>query len=406
MSTTSDNQPTASADGPLPLCVPHLAGNEWKYVKECLDTNWVSTVGAYVDRFERGVAAQTGVDHAVATVNGTAALHTALMLAGVKPDEEVAISTLTFIATANAVHYTGAHPVLIDAESTYWQMDPELLCDFLSRQCDWKKGSLFNRVTGRRVAAVMPVHILGHPVDFDAISEIAGRFELPVIEDAAEAIGATYKGRPVGSLGQIGCLSFNGNKVITTGGGGMLVTDNHELATRAKYLTTTAKDDPVEYIHGDVGYNYRMPNILAALGCAQLEQLAGFIARKRKIAANYRQRLQQIPGVTLQAESPDVTSTCWLSTVEFDAAEFGVDRQTVRQTLLDANIHSRPFWQPMHQSPVYGREFRVVNGVSDRLYANCLSLPSSVTVTESDQQRVISAIESLAASGQRRRQIA
>ncbi|MCL4109642.1 UNVERIFIED_CONTAM: hypothetical protein GTU68_061899 [Idotea baltica] len=393
MSTTSD-RPSPSDEPILPLCVPHLAGNEWDYVKECLDTNWVSSVGAYVDRFEADVAKVVEVNHAVATVNGTAALHTALMLAGVKPDDEVVISSLTFIATANAVHYTGARPVLIDAEPDHWQMDPNLLNDFLSDQCEWKNGELRNRTTGRRVSAVLPVHILGHPVDFDAIAEIAGRFELAIIEDAAEAIGAKYKGRAVGSLGTIGCLSFNGNKVITTGGGGMIVTSDSQIAERAKYLTTTAKDDAVEYIHGDVGYNYRMPNVLAAMGCAQLEQLDGFIQRKRSIAEWYREHLNDVPGIHLQCESTEAFSTCWLSTVEVDEDVFGMNRKELRHSLLNANIQSRPFWQPMHQSPVYGREFSVLNGVSDRLYSNCLSLPSSVTLTHSDVQRVCSAIES------------
>lgn len=403
MSTTSDTtsiEDTDSSETVLPLCVPHIAGNEWEYVKECLDTNWVSSVGSYVDRFEADVAKVAGTKHAVATVNGTAALHTALMLAGVEPNDEVIIPTLTFIATANAVHYTGARPVLIDSEPDYWQLDPELLEDFLTNQCERKNGALWNEKTGRRVAAIVPVHILGHPVDFDAIYEISRGYDLPIIEDAAEAIGAIYKGRPVGGLGNLGCFSFNGNKIITTGGGGMIATNDERLAKKAKYLTTTAKDDPVEYIHGDVGYNYRMPNMLAAMGCAQLEQLNDFIMRKRSIADWYREHLEDIPGVNLQSEAQGVFSTCWLSTVEIDPDEFGMDRKQIREALLEKNIHSRPFWQPMHQSPVYKREFSVLTGVADRLFANCLSLPSSVTVTEADVERVCSAIGSLASATQ------
>ena len=257
----------------IPLSVPEIRGNEWRYVKECLDTNWVSSVGAYVDRFEQMVAQQAETKHAVATVNGTAALHVALMVAGVQPEDEVLVSTLTFIAPVNAIRYVGAWPVFIDAEPTYWQMDPARVVEFLEQGCRWNDGALYNRRTGRRVTAVIPVHILGHPVDIDPIMAVARKFGLKVIEDATEGLGATYKGRSLGCLGDIACFSFNGNKIITTGGGGMIVTDNEEWARKAKYLTTQAKDDPIEYVHGEVGYNYRLTNLLAAVGCAQMEQL-------------------------------------------------------------------------------------------------------------------------------------
>src|SRR5271157_5808253 len=252
--------PTA---GFIPLIVPEISGNVWRYVKECLDTNWVSSVGSYVDRFERMVAQHVRTKHAVATVNGTAALHIALLVAGVQPNDEVVVSTLTFIAPVNAIRYVGAWPVFIDAEPDYWQVDPSGVVDFLEQGCRWHKGALHNRLTGRRVSAVIPVHILGHPVDLDPILEVARKYGLKVIEDATEGLGATYRGRPLGSIGDIGCFSFNGNKIITTGGGGMLATSNEEWAQKAKYLTTQAKDDPTEYVHSEIGYNYRLTNLLA-----------------------------------------------------------------------------------------------------------------------------------------------
>src|SRR3972149_6950111 len=213
-------------DGFIPLSVPQLVGNEWKYVKECLDTNWVSSVGSFVDRFEQTMASYIGCRKAVATVNGTAALHVALQVAGVQADDEVLVSDLTFIAPVNAIRYLGAWPVFIDAAADYWQMDPQKVRDFLDKQCLWKDGQLRNKSTGRRVSAVLPVHILGHPVDMDPIVELARKYQLKIIEDATECLGAKYKGRMVGSHGDISCFSYNGNKIITTGGGGMIVTDN------------------------------------------------------------------------------------------------------------------------------------------------------------------------------------
>ncbi len=248
----------------VPLSVPEIRGNEWKYVKECLDTGWVSSVGSYVDRFERAMAGYIGCRRAVATVNGTAALHVALRVAGVEPDDEVLVSDLTFIAPVNAVRYLGAWPVLIDAEPDYWQMDPRQVADFLRRQCGVKQGRWHNKATGRRVRALLPVHILGHPVDMAPLVELAREFDLVVVEDASESLGAKCRQRQVGSLGDIACFSYNGNKLITTGGGGMIVTDNEAWADKAKYLTTQAKDDPLEYVHGEIGYNYRLTNVLAA----------------------------------------------------------------------------------------------------------------------------------------------
>lgn len=292
------------AKGVIPLCVPEISGNEWKYVKECLDTNWVSSAGSFVDRFEQELAAYVGTEYAIATCNGTAALHVALLVAGVQPDDEVLVSALTFISPANAIRYVGAWPVFMDAEPNYWQMDPEKVVSFLAKECQRRNDTLYNKTTGRRVKAILPVHILGHPVNMDPILEVARKYDLVVIEDATESLGAKYKGRMVGHLGDIACFSFNGNKIITAAAGGMIVTDKKEWAQKAKYLTTQAKDDPVEYIHNEIGYNYRLTNIQAAIGCAQLEQLDEYIAKKSGTAATYDAALEGVPGITPMCEAP------------------------------------------------------------------------------------------------------
>ena len=379
----------------IPLSVPEIHGNEWKYVKECLDSNWVSSAGPFVDRFERMVADYVGTRHAVATVNGTAALHTALLVAGVEPDDEVLVPALTFIAPANAVRYVGAWPVLIDAEPDYWQMDPRKVTDFLESECRWANSELRNQTTGRRVKAILPVHILGHPCDMDPIVDLARRFELVVIEDATESLGAKYKERMVGHLGDIACFSFNGNKVITTGGGGMVVTDNDAWAARAGYLTTQAKDDPVEYIHKEIGYNYRLTNIQAALGCAQMERLAGFIEKKRSIATQYHSSFESIPGITAMPEASWARSIFWMYTVLVNESSYGEDSRALMQRLARHCIQTRPLWQPLHRSPVY-RHAKVYGGeVADKLNRLALSLPCSVGLTGVDIQTVTEAIKSI-----------
>src|SRR5262245_23809249 len=279
-------RPDASdpSDRIVPLSVPHLAGNEWRYVKECLDTSWVSSAGGFVTRLERVLADRTGRAHGVATSSGTAALHTALVVAGIGADDEVLMPALTFIAPANAARYVGAWPVFVDVEPDHWQIDPGKLAEFLERECQWRDGALWNRTSGRRVRAVLPVDLLGHPFDADPILDLARSRELIVIEDATESLGARYKNRSVGRLGDLACFSFNGNKIVTSGGGGMIVTDDTNWADRARYLTTQAKDDPIEHQHGDVGYNYRLTNVQAAIGVAQLEQLDDHVERKRFIA--------------------------------------------------------------------------------------------------------------------------
>jgi perosamine synthetase len=378
----------------IPLSEPSLDGNEWKYVKDCLDTNWVSSVGSYVDRFEQMVADFVGTRYATAAVNGTAALHIALLMANIEPDDEVLVSTLTFIAPANAVRYAGAWPVLIDVEPAYWQMDPQRLTDFLKLECSYANGAWRNKRTGRRVRAVLPVHILGHPCEMDSIIQIAREFELRIIEDATESLGAHYKDSMVGHLGDVACFSFNGNKIMTTGGGGMIVTDNESWAARGRYLTTQAKDDPIEYLHQEVGYNYRLPNVLAALGCAQMEQLPAFIEKRRAVAATYTAAFENVNGLTPMSEAPWARSIFWLYTLLVNEAEFGLDSRALMHRLAAAGIQSRPLWLPLHLSPI-NRDLQTYGGeVAACIQRQALSLPSSASLTPSDQQTVIEAVTS------------
>lgn len=378
----------------IPLSDPALRGNELAYLKECVDTNWVSSAGPFVERFEQEIAAYCSVKHAVATVNGTAALHIALIVAGVKADEEVIVSDLTFIAPANTVRYVGAHTVFMDVEPDFWQMDPQKLKDFLEKECRWSGGALWNRMSGRRIRAVIPVHILGHPVDMDPLIELAEKYGLVLIEDASEALGAKYKGRAPGSIGKIGCLSFNGNKIITTGGGGMILTDDESLANTARHLTTQAKSDPIEYTHDEIGFNYRMPNVLAALGCAQLESLDAYVKTKLQIAERYSGALSRVMGVRVPAEAEWAGSTFWLYTVELDEHSYGMEARSLMKRLAALNIQTRPLWQPMHMSPAHRGAQAYRCEVSERLWRRALSLPSSVGLADMPgaQNRVIGAI--------------
>lgn len=383
---------------PIPLSAPHLSGKEWTYIKECLDTGWVSSVGSFVTRFEGDLARAAAVPHGVATTCGTAALHVAFLVAGVKPGDEVLVSSMTFIAPVNAIRYANAVPVLVDAEPDYWQMSVPQVRAFLTEGCERRAGGVYNKQTGRRVAAIVPVHILGHPVDMNALLPLAEEFGLTVIEDATEALGTTYFGKPAGGIGHMGCYSFNGNKIITTGGGGMLVTSNEAWAKKARYLTTQAKDDVEEYIHHEIGYNYRLTNIQAAFGCAQMEALPGYVERRRAINALYRSQLGDVAGFTLQGEAEGVRSNFWLSTARIDAAAFGMTARELRQKLRAEKIEARPLWQPAHLSPAHQDAVKLPCPVSEDLYANCLSLPSCSFSTDADIERVISVIRDAARS--------
>lgn len=396
MSSPVSFEPGARVEGGIPLCVPEIRGNEWQYVKECLDTGWVSSVGSYVTRFEEALARAADAKFAVATVNGTAALHIALQCVGVQPGDEVLVSTLTFIAPANAIRYAGAHPVFIDAEPQYWQMDPAAVERFLTQECDWDGTTLTDRATGRRVKAIVPVDILGSPVDIDPILAVAKRFGIAVVEDATESLATRYKDQPAGHRADVACFSFNGNKLITTGGGGMIVTNDEQIAKRARYLTTQAKDDPLEYIHGEVGYNYRLTNVLAAIGLAQMERLDEYVEIKRRNAARYSEHLEQIPGITAMREAPYAFSTFWLYTVIIDEARFGMSSRELLRSLAAKNIQSRPLWQPMHHSPAHTGERAFGGEVADALCRDALSLPSSVGLSLQDVDTVVAAIRDAA----------
>ena len=366
--------------GKLGLHEPTFAGKEWQYVKECLDSGWVSSVGKFVERFERQLESVCQVRRAVACVNGTAALHAALQLVGVGPGDEVLVPALTFVATANAVSYCGAMPHFVDSEPVTLGIDARRLAEYLQEIAEVSGGKCRNRHTGRRIAALVPVHVFGHPVDLDPLLELARRYHLPVVEDASESLGSTYKGRPTGSFGRIGVLSFNGNKIITTGGGGAILTDDEELGRAAKHLTTTARaPHRWELFHDRVGFNYRLPNINAALGCAQLAQLGGFVDSKRALAQAYAAALSGVRGVSFVQEPPDTRSNYWLCAL---MVESGPGARAVRNALLelthDAAFGTRPVWTCMHQLPMYTACPRMQLPVAEDLEARLVNLPSSV----------------------------
>ncbi|MBY0493498.1 MAG: LegC family aminotransferase [Cyanobacteria bacterium] len=391
MSTRFEPGARPSPDG-IPLSVPLIGGNAWKYVKQCLDDGWVSSAGPFVTRFEREVAATSGRKHGVACASGTAALHLALIVAGVESSDEVVVPALTFAAPANAVRYVGAWPVFVDIEPHYWQIDPQRLTDFIERRCEWTNRTLINRDTRRRVRAVLPVDLLGHPSDMDAIIEIARSRELLVIEDATESLGARYRGAPVGDRADIACFSFNGNKVITAGGGGVMATDHEPWAERARHLSTQAKSDPIEYIHDEIGFNYRLTNIQAALGVAQLEQLDEHVAIKRRIAAEYTRAFSGAAGITPMREAEWAHSAFWLYTPLIDPTAYGADSRALLQRLADRKIQARPLWQPLHRSPAHQGSPAADAPVADHVSARALSLPSSVGLTADEQARVIEAV--------------
>ena len=368
-----------------------FAGRELEYLEQCVRTGWVSSAGPLVDKFEDMVSRYVGSKYGVATVNGTAALHLAMATVGVNAGDEVIVPAMSFIAPANAVRYMGASPIFIDVEPDYWQIDINLVADFLHDQCYANDEGTFNRETKRRVKAIIPVHILGHPVEMDSLLTLAREHNLIVVEDAAESLGAEYKNIRVGNFGDVACFSFNGNKIVTAGGGGMLLTDNEHYAERARHLSTQAKVDPIEYVHDELGYNYRLTNIQSALGCAQMEQLEGFISTKRDIADRYTGAFLETVGLTPMKESSRAFCTYWLYTILIGRGA-GIDSRKIMASLADQGIQSRPLWQPLPYSPfentIHYRGFPV----AERLYREALSLPSSTAMTTADIDRVVDGI--------------
>ena len=362
---------------PAALHEPSFSGNEWVYLKECLDSTFVSSVGKFVDRFEDELAAFTGAKRAVAVVNGTAALHVALRLAGVEASDEVILPALTFIATTNAVTYCGATPHFVDSNERSLGMDAFALREHLSNISEMRSGHCINRKTGHVIRAMVPMHTFGHPVDIEELIALAHDFRLQLIEDAAESLGSTVGGRHTGTFGLMGTLSFNGNKIITTGGGGAILTNNLELAARAKHLTTTAKlPHRWNFLHDEVGYNYRLPNLNAALGCAQLEQLPSFLENKRRLFERYKLAFDNFSGVKLVSESIGCLSNFWLQALLLDES-LANQRDAVLTVTNAAGLMTRPVWTLMHRLSMYNNAQRAPLQVAESLERRLINIPSS-----------------------------
>ncbi len=375
----------------IPLSEPEISGNEWKYLKECLDTGWVSSAGTFVNNIEHLVADYVGAKYAVATVNGTAALHVSLMACGVKPNDEVIVPTLTFIAPVNAIRYCGASPVFMDCNIKTLCMDIQKVADFLVNECRrTKEGYAYNKKTCRRIKAIIPVHIFGHPVDMNSLLEISQKYNITIIEDATESLGSEYKGKKTGSIGEVGCFSFNGNKIITTGGGGMVVTDDQCLAQRIRHLTTQAKREHVyEQEHDEIGYNYRLTNIQAALGVAQMERLHDFLAIKRNNAILYRELLSGLHEIEFLWEESWAKSNFWFYTIKVPQKY----RIALIEYLIAREIQVRAIWKLMHTLPMYNQfqSYGVKQAV--QAYNCCINLPCSVNLKEEEVNFVVENIK-------------
>ena len=374
------NTVLANAKRPIALHEPCFSGNEWTYVKDCLDTGWVSSVGKYVDKFEAMLVEFTGVNRAVVVVNGTAALHICLKLVGVERGDEVLIPALTFVATANSVTYCGATPHFVDSEEGTLGIDPKKLSDYLHDIVEIRPNMCVNRITGRRIKAVMPMHTFGHPVDMDPLVELCHRYKLELVEDAAESLGSFYKGRHTGNWGKISAISFNGNKTITTGGGGVILTNDEKLGAVAKHLTTTARVPHKWKIqHDKVGFNYRLPNLNAALGCAQLEQLTGFIRKKRDLAEKYKKAIESIDGVRFFSEPDFAKSNYWLNVLLLDES-ISAQRDDILEITYNNGIMTRPAWTLMHKLPMFQDSPRMDLSTAENLEKRIINLPGSATL--------------------------
>ena len=359
---------------------PLFEGREWEYIKECLDTGWVSSVGKFVDQFEKRLSEYTGVKRVIAVVNGTCALHLALKLAGVKTGDEVIVPTLTFVATANAVSYTGAIPHFVDSEVGTLGLDPDKLETYLNEISEIRNGICYNKLTGKRITAVVPMHVFGHPVDLETLFKVCKNFRMVLIEDAAESLGSFYKGKHTGNWGKLSVLSFNGNKIITTGGGGAILTNDPSIADRAKHLSTTAKiPHKWEYNHNEIGYNYRLPNINAALGCAQMENLPNFLKEKRNLAKRYQSAFENIKGIRFFIEPAHAQSNYWLNAILLEQG-FEHERDTVLQTLNDKGIQARPVWNLLHKLPIYKDCPKMDLTTAESLETRLINIPSSVGI--------------------------
>ena len=376
----------------IPLSVPNISGNEWRYVKDCLDSGWISSAGAYVNKFEEVIQNYTGSKYAIACINGTAGLYVSLNLAGVSSNDIVIAPNLTFVATLNAISYSGAQIVLIDVCEDSWQMDIDLLQKWLENNTTTKfvnkKPVTTEIASGKKIGSIMPVYVLGGFIDVDKLVDISSTYGIPLIEDSTEALGSFKNGKHAGMFGLTGVLSFNGNKIISTGGGGMILTNNKEIANRAKHITTTAKTDPLDYFHDEIGFNYRLVNVLAAIGVAQMENFESILKRKKEIDALYRQKLKGVGDIKFQKNDSSSDPNCWLFTFR---------TKKMRELLNHLNSHkiqSRPFWTPMNNLPMY-KNLKYISkyNISNKIFKECISIPSSSNLTIDDQYKVISEIK-------------
>lgn len=374
----------------IPLSIPAIEGNEWKYIKKCLDTGWVSYAGGYVTKFEEKIAKYIGTKYAIATINGTAALHISLVGCDIQPGEEVIVPTLTFIAPVNTVKYCGAEPVFMDCDPETLCINTEKVIAFIKNNTLQKKdGFTYNKMSGRRIKAIIPVHIFGHPVDMDSLIDICAVHNIDIIEDATESLGSEYKDKKTGSFGKVGCLSFNGNKIITTGGGGMVVTDDERLANRIRHLTTQAKADTIEYDHDEIGYNYRLTNIQAAMGVAQTEKLDEHIKLKRKNALLYRKLLSEIDDVKFLWEKPWVKNNFWFYTIKVSKKH----KKPLMDYLISKGIQVRPIWKLINKLPMYkGSQVYKIEYATEA-YDTCINLPCSVNLKKEAVEFIVKNIE-------------
>jgi len=389
---TDHRSPTAKTSH-ISLHEPSITGNEWTYVKECLDTNWVSSAGKYVEKFEMQIAEYTGAKHAIACVNGTAALQISLRLSGVHSGCEVIVPALTFIAPINAVHYNGADPIFMDADQ-HFNLDIQKTIQFINEETQFKNEFTYNKKTGKQIVAVVPVHVWGNAVWMDELVQLCNERNIEIIEDASESLGTwnshgKFKGRHTGTLGQLGCLSFNGNKIITAGGGGMILTDDEKLADKARYLTTQAKKDPIRYIHEEIGYNFRLSNINAAVGVGQLEQLDDILEKKKKIYQQYVEKVGQINGLSISLVPDFADNNHWLNILRIEPEKYGKDRDALMKILADEGIQTRPVWYPNHFQKPYKdcQAYHIEN--AEHLVETSLCLPSSSQLVEEDIIRII-----------------
>lgn len=364
------------------LSSPHMSGLEQQYVKDAFDTNWIAPLGPHVNAFEQEFADSVGAKHAAALSSGTAAIHLALILAGVGPGDEVLVSSLTFSASVNPIIYVGARPVLIDSEPSSWNIDPNLVIETIERKVSEDKCP----------KAVLPVHLYGQSADMDPILDVCQCYGIPVIEDAAEALGSSYRGRCPGTLGKAGIYSFNGNKIITTSSGGMLVSDDADFIAHARKLATQARDAAPHYQHSEIGYNYRMSNVLAGIGRGQLQVLEDRVQARRHNFAYYQQTIGDLPGISFMPEADWGRHTRWLSVITVDPKQFGATREDIRLALEAENIEARPVWKPMHLQPVFADCEYIGGGVAEGLFRDGLCLPSGSNLSEADLERVADAI--------------